>query len=260
MGVAEKSSGAPRPAKVGGLLREAKGLILVALAAYLLPIFATYRRTDPAWSHSATGAATGNAGGVVGAWLSDVLLYLFGVSAYWWIALCLYVVVWGYRRLDGRSLIDRRPLGVALAGFAALLVASAAIEGLRLHSIPAELPHVPGGLVGDQAGQLASAALGFTGATLVLLTLTACALSLFTGVSWIAFSELVGGLLEALYGLALRAWERCQDRKLGELAREEREFIVETEKKREEHHPPLRIEPPAPQPKKHPHAQNATHA
>src|SRR5258708_9534665 len=116
MGVAEKSSGAPRPAKLAGLLREAKWLILVALAAYLLLIFATYRRTDPAWSHSATGAATGNAGGVVGAWLSDVLLYLFGVSAYWWVAPCLYVVGWGYRRLDGRSLLDRRPPGVPPPG------------------------------------------------------------------------------------------------------------------------------------------------
>ncbi len=244
MGVAEKSSGAPLPAKLAGLLREAKWLILVALAAYLLLIFATYRRTDPGWSHSATGAVTGNAGGIVGAWLSDVLLYLFGVSAYWWVALCLYVVAWGYRRLDGRTLIDRRPLGVALVGFAVLLVASAAIEGLRLHSIPAELPHVPGGLVGEQAGKLASAALGFTGATLVLLTLAAVGLSLFTGISWITVSELVGSLLEWLYGVGIGAWERRQDRRLGELAREERDFVVETEKKREEHHPPLRIEPP----------------
>src|SRR6185436_13982834 len=136
MGVAEKSSGTPLPAKLAGLLREAKWLILVALAVYLLLILATYQRGDPGWSHSSTYAVARNAGGLVGAWFSDVLLYLFGVSAYWWVALCLYVVVWGYRRLDGRPLIDRRPLGVALGGFALLLVASATIEGLRLHSIP----------------------------------------------------------------------------------------------------------------------------
>ncbi len=260
MGVAEKSSGAPLPAKLAGLLREAKWLILVALAAYLFLIFATYHRADPAWSHSATGAATGNAGGAAGAWLSDVLLYLFGVSAYWWIALCLYVVVWGYRRLDGRPLIDRRPLGIALGGFALLLVASATLEGLRLHSLPAELPLAPGGLIGEQAGRLASAALGFTGATLVLLTLAAVGLSLFTGISWITASERVGALLEAAYGLALRIWERRRDRKLGELAREERELIVETEKKREEHHLPLRIEPPVVEIRKSERAQKEKQA
>jgi DNA segregation ATPase FtsK/SpoIIIE, S-DNA-T family len=41
----------------------------------------------------------------------------------------------------------------------------------------------------------------------------------------------------------LGAWERRRDRRLGNLAREEREFVVQTEKRREEDHPPLRIEP-----------------
>src|SRR5712671_5244468 len=173
MGVAQKSSGAPLPAKLAGLLREAKWLVLIALAAYLLLILATYRRGDPSWSHSATGASIGNAGGVVGAWLSDILLYLFGMSAYWWIALCLYVVIWGYRRLDGSTLIDRRPLAIATAGFLLLLLGSAALEGLRLHSLAADLPLTPGGLVGSTTSRRIADAFGFTGATLVLLTLAA---------------------------------------------------------------------------------------
>ena len=102
MGAAQKAP-APLPAKLAGLLREAKWLALVAAAAYLLLIFATFDRADPGWSHSATDATVRNAGGVVGAWIADLLLYLFGVSAYWLIALCAYVVVWGYRRLDGSA-------------------------------------------------------------------------------------------------------------------------------------------------------------
>src|SRR5436305_1906089 len=82
-------------------------------------------------------------------------------------------------------------------------------------------------LVGDVAGLLLAAALGFTGATLLLLTLGAIGLSLFTGISWVAAAETVGAALESAYGLARRAWERRQDRKLGELAREERDFVVE---------------------------------
>jgi S-DNA-T family DNA segregation ATPase FtsK/SpoIIIE len=236
---------APLPAKLAGLLREARWLVLVAAAVYLLLIFATFNRADPAWSHSATAAATRNAGGVVGAWLADLLLYLFGVSAYWWVALLAYIVVWGYRRLDGSGLIDRRPLGLSLAGFAVLLASSAALESLRLHSLGAELPLVPGGLVGSAAATAAAALLGFTGATLGLLTLAAVGFSLFTGISWIGLAERLGLGLECAYGLVQGAWDRRRDRKLGALAREEREFIVETEKRREEDHPPLRIEPPA---------------
>jgi len=243
VGAAEKNA-APLPAKLAGLVREAKWLTLVALALYLLLIFATFHRGDPGWSHSATDAVTRNAGGAFGAWLADLLLYLFGISAYWWVALCAYIVVWGYRRLDGSGLIDRRPLGLALGGFALLLAASSAVEFLRLHSLGAELPLAPGGMIGEATGRLASAVLGFTGATLALLTLAAVGWSLFSGISWLKLSEFTGLVLESACAVTLRAWERRQDRRLGELAREERELVVETGKKREEDHPPLRIEPP----------------
>jgi S-DNA-T family DNA segregation ATPase FtsK/SpoIIIE len=243
MAAAEKSSGAPLPAKLASLLREAKWLVLVALAAYLLLILATFHKEDPGWSHSATVAVTQNAGGRLGAWLADLLLYLFGVSAYWWAALFVYVVVWGYRRIDGKGLIDRRPLAIAFAGFVVLLVSSAALEALRLQSIPAELPLAAGGMIGQSVSRLATGVFGFTGATLALVTLVAVGFSLFTGISWLTVSEFVGFLIESLYDLALRAWDRRKDRRLGEIAREEREFVVEAERKREEEHPPLRIEP-----------------
>jgi len=244
MGIAEKSVGVPLPARLAGLLREARWLLLVAIAGYLLLIFATFHRGDPGWSHSATDAVTRNAGGIVGAYLSDVLLSLFGLSAYWWVALCVYVVVWGYRRLGDSTLIDRRPLWASLAGFGLLLVASAALEYLRLHTLSADLPLAPGGIVGDVTGRLAMAALGFTGATLALLTAAAIGFSLFSGISWVKLAELVGLALEAGYRLAREAWESRRDRRLGEMAREERDFVVETEKRREEEHPPLRIEMP----------------
>ncbi len=244
MGAAAKISGAPLPAKLASLLREAKWLVLVALAAYLLLILLSFHKGDPGWSHSATGTIAQNAGGRFGAWLADLLLYLFGISAYWWVALCLYVVVWGYRRLDGSPLVDPRPLAVALVGFAVLLLASASLESLRLYSLSAALPLAPGGLVGDVGGRLASGLIGFTGATLALLTLVAVGFSLFTGISWLGIAELTGFLLEAGYALGVRQWERRQDRRLGEVARGEREFAVEAERKREEEHPPLRIEPP----------------
>jgi DNA segregation ATPase FtsK/SpoIIIE, S-DNA-T family len=260
MAAAEKSSGAPLPAKLASLLREAKWLLLVALAAYLLLILATYHKQDPGWSHSATVAVTQNAGGRLGAWLADLLLYLFGVSAYWWAALCAYVVVWGYRRIDGKGLIDRRPLAIAFAGFVVLLLSSAALEALRLQSLPAELPLAAGGMVGQSVSRLVVGVFGFTGATLALLTVVAVGFSLFTGISWLAVSEFTGFLLESLYGLVRRSWDQRRDRKLGDIAREERDFVVEAERKREEDHPPLRIEPSIVEIKKSERAQKEKQA
>ena len=210
---------------------------MLALAVYLVLIFATFSRTDPGWSHSATEAAVRNAGGAFGAWLADLLLYLLGLSAWWCAALCAYIVVWGYRRMDGVR------LAAAAAGFSVALLSSASLERLRLHSLAVELPLAPGGLAGEVLSGLLAGALGFTGATLLLLTALAIGFSLFVGVSWLTIFEFIGTALEKGYVAALGAWERRRDRKLGSLARGEREAVVQMEKRREEDHPPLRIEP-----------------
>ncbi len=86
-----------------------------------------------------------NAGGAFGAWLADLLLYVFGLSAYWWVALCVYLVVWGYRRMDGGA-----PRRAARSRFLrVLLLSQCCAGGLRLHSLAAELPLAPGGLIGE---------------------------------------------------------------------------------------------------------------
>ena len=255
MAAAQKTQGgAPLPAKLAGLLREAKWLALVAAAGYLLLILATFNKGDPGWSHSATNAVTQNAGGRVGAWLADLLLYLFGLSAYWWAVLCGIVVASGYRKIEplegtagkarGARLVDRRPLWIALCGFVVLLVASASLEYIRLHSLHAELPLAPGGMIGNAVGTFLGQVFGFLGATLLLLTLVAVGLSLLTGVSWISVAEFTGFLLESIYELVLGAWERRRDEKIGVQARVERETVVQAERKREEEHPPVVIARP----------------
>ena len=82
----------PLPARLAALLRESRWLLLVAAAIYLVLILYGYDRNDPAWSHSAGGVLTHNPGGVLGAWLADVLLYVFGFSAWWWVTFLLHRV------------------------------------------------------------------------------------------------------------------------------------------------------------------------
>ena len=117
------------PDNTAGLLREAWWLALVVVGVYLLTILATYHRDDPGWSHSASAdAAIHNAGGSLGAWLSDILLYLFGISAWWWVVLAFYAMWLVYLRLESTGLGDRPWLFFNLFGFALLLVSSSALE------------------------------------------------------------------------------------------------------------------------------------
>ena len=76
-----------------------------------------YHPDDPGWSRAVHTSTLHNPAGRAGAWISDLLLYLFGLSAWWWVMLCAAIVWWGYRRLDGLRQGDRRPLAIALTGF-----------------------------------------------------------------------------------------------------------------------------------------------
>ena len=245
MRAAKTTETPPLPGKIAALLRESKWFALLALALYLLLVLVTFDKADPGWFHSTATTVARNAGGRAGAWLSELLLYLFGVSAYWLVALLGYIVIAGYRRLDGSRLLDKHSLAITLAGFALLIAASCGIEALRFYTLDATLPLAPGGMLGAVISGGLSASLGFTGATLVLLTLFAIGLSLFTGVSWLTVVELTGAALEWAYEFAVYSWQRRQDRKAGEIATHEREAVVEEDKKRIiKDHAPIRIEAP----------------
>jgi S-DNA-T family DNA segregation ATPase FtsK/SpoIIIE len=243
--VAEKTAPQPLPEKIAALLQEARWLVLAAAALYIGLILFGYSKADPGWSHAAQVERIANPGGRFGAWFADLLLYLFGVSAWWWVLFLLFTVVWGYRRLDGFFSTDRRPFFIALIGFIVLLAASCGIEALRFHSIKKPLPLDPGGMLGHEAGRLFAQVFGFTGGTLILLALFAAGLSLFTGLSWLRLIERFGGLLERAWSGSMDLYQRWQDRRIGREVAEKREAVVEVERKRIEeiHIEPIRIEP-----------------
>ena len=250
MFLSENNSGArtaknPLPPKIASLLRESWWFVLLALALYLLLILFTYDKTDPGWSHSVNTASIRNAGGLVGAYISDLMLAVFGVSAYWWVAFFGALVWWGFRRIERVTEIDRRSYAVVAIGFMIVLVSSCGIEALRLYSLKAALPFAPGGMLGGLVGVVLSETVGFTGGTLILLLLLAAGLSLFTGVSWLTVIERLGAWLEGGYRLVLQKWREREDRRVGEQATIDRKEVVEVSKKKFEDHEPIRIEPPA---------------
>ena len=235
----------PLPPKIAALLRESWWFALLALALYLLLILSTYHRADPGWSQSLSADSIENAGGLVGAYLADLLLYVFGLSAYWWVVFCGAMVWLGFRRIETVPETDRRSYAVAAIGFMAVLIASSGIEAIRMHSLQANLPLAPGGILGAVIGDTLSASLGFTGGTLILLVLFFAGLNLFTRVSWLTAIECLGAWTENAYFYVTQRWQEHVDRRAGEQALIERDEVVEESKKKLEIHEPIRIEPPA---------------
>jgi S-DNA-T family DNA segregation ATPase FtsK/SpoIIIE len=237
------SSSTPLPDRIAGLLHEARWMVFGALGLYLALVLIGYRRSDPGWAHATGAAEIANPGGRFGAWLSDLLLFAFGLSAWWWVLLSGLVVFWGVRRLRGTG-HDRRSLLISLAGFAVLLLASSGLEAMRFHSLSATLPGAPGGMIGFELARFTARTLGFTGGTLLLLVLMASGLSLLTGVSWLTVAERFGGFIETLAGTLQARWQERLDRRVGREVAERREHRVEAERRKIDSAPPVRIEVP----------------
>lgn len=234
------------PNKLLGLIGESRTLLFAAIGLYLILILIGFDRADSSWSHSANNAIAHNPGGVFGAWLSDLLLYVFGVSSWWWVVLLLSGIRSSF--LDDReradSVFQPRVLWISLLGFSLLLLASCSLEYLRLHSWQVTLPLVPGGMLGELLGDVLGHTFGFIGATILLLVLMTVGFSLFTGLSWSRFIVWLGASLETSYAWARNTWQTWQDKKIGAQAMSVRTVVVEEEKKRVEDHQPIYIEPP----------------
>jgi len=228
-----------------GLIKEAWWLALVAIGLYLTVILATYHPSDPSWSHSASSSnAIQNAGGAAGAWLSDILLYLFGLSAWWLVVFVFYAMWLVYLRLEIVAASERPILLFNIVGFFMLLLASSALEVGHVVTLSAHLPLNPGGMLGAVVDQLLQSLLGFAGSTMLLLLLLATGFSLFTGWSWIMMTEKLGAAIINTSQFISDKLQDRQDRKLGKVAEQLRTEFVDSERKRVEDRPPVKIEVP----------------
>ena len=237
----------PLPDKIGGLLQESRWLGLGAVALFLSMALWGFNKEDPGWSHSVNSSTLHNPTGRAGAWLADIMLYVFGLSAWWWIVLFGMFVWWGFRRLNAFHVDSRRPLSIALGGFIFLLLARCTLEALRFHTLKAVLPLSPGGMVGIELSRILERQLGYTGSTLLLLAAIAAGWSVFSGMSWLWAFECLGAGLETFTGFFYGRVDAWRDRKIGREVAQQREVVVEEEKRRVELHDPIVIETPLPE-------------
>jgi S-DNA-T family DNA segregation ATPase FtsK/SpoIIIE len=240
----------PLPNRLLRLISEARWLALAGLGLFFFLILFSYTKTDPGWSHASLVPKVGNLGGRWGAWLADLLLFIFGFSAWWWVVLLVRSVWLSYRQMSQRFLSAQSASDthefdalIRMIGFALLLTGSMGLEFLRMYSLKAQLPRAPGGVLGELLGAGMHSALGFTGATLCLLILLAAGFSLFFQMSWLSVAERIGAVLEWVFERMTRLYVVSQDRKLGQVAAEKRDEVVVQERARKVDAPHIKIEP-----------------
>ncbi|WLI90533.1 DNA translocase FtsK 4TM domain-containing protein [Massilia sp. R2A-15] len=243
----------PLPNRLVRLLSEARWIALAVLFLYFVIILLTYNKGDPGWSHDVVVPKAANMGGRAGAWLADLMLFIFGFSAWWW-CVCFARLLWkDYRNLT-QKLEDKQDEPehqhealIRWIGFVLLFAGSVGLEYLRMYTLRAQLPRAPGGVLGQLIGHSSSVAFGFTGATLLLLLLFGLGVSLFFHISWLSVAERIGAAIEVTIDWFRLRYQDREDRKQGEVAAVRREEVIEHERaKHVEKHvaaPPVKIEP-----------------
>ncbi|WP_426193123.1 DNA translocase FtsK [Massilia sp. DWR3-1-1] len=242
----------PLPNRLVRLLSEARWIALAVLFLYFVLILITYNKADPGWSHDVVVPKAINVGGRAGAWLADLMLFIFGFSAWWW-CVCFARLLWkDYRQLTRSA--DEAPdepenqheVVARWIGFVLMFAGSVGLEYLRMYTLHAQLPRAPGGVLGQLLGHSAHVAFGFTGATLLLLLLFGIGSSLFFHISWLSVAERIGAAVDLSIDWFRLRYQDREDRKQGEVAAVRRDEVVVQERARHtEKHvaAPLRIEP-----------------
>ncbi len=237
------------PAAIGARRLFALVLGFVGCTLLLLAL-ATYHGSDAAYTTSGTGEATRNRVGALGAWVADLLYFLFGWSAWW-----LVPVSWrawfsslarAVRGDDPEPAAARPRRARFWLGLALLLAASCALEWTRVYRWEAALPGHAGGVLGRLLGPASMQGLGFTGSGVAWIALLVVGVALALGFSWARLADAIGARVEALLARRQERREQAQDRRIGEQALREREQLVDLELERLDERPqvPRVIEAP----------------
>jgi len=171
-------------------LREIGILSFFTGALFLLLALFTFNTGDAAWTHSSELTTITNCCGVLGAWIADVMLSLFGLSAY----LFPFIITWhGYLVFaEPRFNEEKLSLSLRSLGSLALIVSSAALSYLYIYRVGVQLPGTTGGYLGQEIGDKTLVLFGNSGATLFLIMLFLSGLTLTTNLSWLSLIDAIG--------------------------------------------------------------------
>jgi S-DNA-T family DNA segregation ATPase FtsK/SpoIIIE len=224
------------------VLREVAIIALLTLVVYLLACLASYSPQDPAWSHATSDLGKlHNIGGRIGAYIADLVFYLFGYLAYAF-PLLLLAIGWAlFRDRDSDSNSALEP-ALRLVGGVAFFIGGSGLAYLHV-SGPSELPAKAGGILGMAVGNPLMRGFSFPGATLFLLALFLIAITLATGLSWFRLMDVIGRGVYVAFGWLGTSAKKVEDGRVARAARVEREEVRKVDTVRQSKREPLKIEP-----------------
>ena len=207
------------------------GLIgIAALALYVFLAVASYSPQDPSFGFSGESGQVRNWVGKSGAYVSDLLITLFGLVAY---GIPLALALTGLRLFKPAG---AGPAWVALAvrglGWAGIALCACVL--IQLHALPDPALHAgTGGALGLWFAQVAMPFLGPIGMTLVCTAGTLAGAQVAIGFSWLDVAETTGRHLHSFAAVVARlAGDRLESSRVRRAARQQARSRVSTRRRK----------------------------
>ena len=180
----------PSP-KLNGVQRllEAGLLVSCVFAMFIMLALFSFDPADPGWSQTGYQTPVRNMGGAVGAYLSDLLLNLFGLVAY---SLPFVIAVTGwllFQKYHQLIRLDYLTLGLKFIGFILFYIGITSIASMNFDDV---FYFSAGGILGDVLSNSLLPYFSFVGSTLLFVTFCGSGFVLLTGVSLLNAIDRVG--------------------------------------------------------------------
>ncbi len=170
-------------------LLEAGLLFFTVFAMFMMLALFSFDPADPGWAQTGYQTEVRNLGGAVGAYLSDLLLNLFGLIAYS-LPFVIAIVGWLlFQRFHELMKLDYLTLGLKLIGFFMFYLGVTSLASMNFDDI---FYFSAGGILGDVLSKTLLPYFSFVGSTLLFLLFACAGFVLLTGFSWLKFIDSVG--------------------------------------------------------------------
>ncbi len=181
----------PLAVQMGHRIREGLLILAAASAIFLLVSFISYHNTDPGWLGTGIKNHIANWGGRVGAFLADVLLFVFGYVAYLFPPLLVFAS-WVYVQNREAGSQTKSEGVLRWLGFLLIIACACGLANFLLPARGLHLPATSGGAAGDLIGSSLLHTFNPMGGLLFLTALMLCGITLFTGFSWLGLIDFIG--------------------------------------------------------------------
>lgn len=186
-----EAASVPNSQKVGWILKDGVVLSCIGLAFFLFIVLFSYSPEDAGFDASSGSTLFQNYGGKTGAWLSSVLLYVFGVFGFV-IPFGILLAGWVTLKVRTGNELDYFRFILSLLGLLLMISAGAGLANLFMSPDVYQLPYSAGGVLGYELSSGLVNAVDLLGATLVLLVLFIVSISMLTSCSWLTILEATG--------------------------------------------------------------------